>query len=152
MLLSAAATMRTVLRSKLAYSEVTLHDLAGWIADHPTSSVSRRKMAVITLERLEQYLGLCTCVDIIHKKNVEDNWSWRNPITSYFGRVMSYRRFAMLQRVFHVSIQEPASRGHVNFDTWNKVRRPILGAMNETFITDFLPLRCASIDERMVGG
>jgi len=50
MLLSAAATMRTVLCSKLAYSEVTLHDLAGWIADHPTSSVSRRKMADITLE------------------------------------------------------------------------------------------------------
>ena len=75
MLLSAAVTMRTVLCSKLAYSEVTLHDLAGWIADHPTSSVSRRKMADITLERLEQYLGLSTCVDIIHKKNVKDYWS-----------------------------------------------------------------------------
>ena len=119
LLLFTTATMRTVLRNTFAYGEATFRDLAGWIADHPTSRMSRWKMADVTLKRLKQYLGLCICMGIIRKKNVKEYWSRRNPsqITPYFGRVMSYRRFAMLQRVFHVGVQDPAPRGHVNFDT-----------------------------------
>ncbi|KAI0218363.1 hypothetical protein LSAT2_029928 [Lamellibrachia satsuma] len=152
LLLFTTATTRTVLRNTLAYGEATLHDLAGWIVDHPTSRMSRWKMADVTLKSLKQYLGLCICMGITRKKNVKDYWSRRNPsqITPYFGRVMSYRRFAMIQWVFHVGFQDPAPRGHVNFDPWNKMR-PVLDAMNKTFKTYFLPHRCVSIDESMVG-
>ena len=151
-LLFTVATLRNVLRHTLAYADVVLQDMAQWIERHPASRMKRWAIGDVTLTTLKQYLGLCINMGLLRKKNAKDYWSQRNPSqdTPFFARVMSYRKFALLQRVLHVGVTNPPVQGQPGFDPWSKVR-PVLDALNTSFKAYFVPPQHVSIDESMVG-
>ena len=71
--------------------------------------------------------------------------------SNIFRSVMSYNRFALLNRFVHLSNNEDqARRGEANYDPWYKVR-VVLDSMNRLFKMYFTPYRLISIDESLIG-
>ena len=79
-------------------------------------------------------------------------WSTRpSQQTPYFGQIMSYNKFNLINRMLHVADHtRERERGHPDFDPWAKVR-PILDKVNHTFKRFYTPSKNVSIDESMIG-
>jgi len=151
-LLFTVATLQTILRNTRTYAAKLLTDLAPWIAQHPSSRLTRWSLQDVTMPTLKRYLGLCINMGLIRKKNAEDYWSKKNPsqLTPFFATVMAYNKFAMMQRFLHVGVLDTPRRDQQGFDPWSKVR-PVLDAVNTSFKQYFVPRQHLSIDESMVG-
>ena len=67
-----------------------------------------------------------------------------------FRSVMSYNKFALINRFLHLNSSEAPARGEPGFDAWHKIR-PLLNYVNSRFKLYFVPDQYISIDESMVG-
>ena len=134
MLLFTVGTMKTVLHNTVACAEVVFHDIAAWLVDHPNSRMKRWMITDITMKTLKPYLGMCINMSLIWTKKAKDYWLRQNPsqLTPYFGQVMCYQKFALMQCMFHVGILDATPHGQANSHPWSKVR-PVLDVFNRTF-------------------
>ncbi|XP_067949792.1 piggyBac transposable element-derived protein 4-like [Watersipora subatra] len=129
--------------------------VAGYIASlgslKPDSRFRRWKDC--TAEEMRKYIALRINMGIVKKKNTYDYWKKKFPNmdTPSFRDTMSYGRFVLIHRFFHLCNNErQPRRGEQGFDPWYKVRN-LLDPLNRCFKQYFRPYQLVSIDESMVG-
>ena len=85
------------------------------------------------------------------KKELCDYWTTESQETPYFGKVMPFWEYNLINRMFHLCDNtQDIPRGQPGYDPWFKVR-PILDRLNLVSRRHYTPSRNISIDESLIG-
>lgn len=124
-----------------------------WLTLHTKSRLSRWPEDGITTVQLKAYLGLTINMGVIgKKKKLVHYWTkTESQETPYFGKVMPFWEYCLINRMLHLADNHlEVPRGQPGYDPWSKVR-PILDRINLISKKYYVPSRYVSIDESLVG-
>lgn len=105
------------------------------------------KQRELSKTELNQYIGICTMMSVIHMPNLRMYWA---PITGndLIKETMSFNKFEQIKQLLHFNNNENmVPRDDVNRDRIFKIR-PLVSALTDRFRT--VPLeKCLAVDEQI---